>query len=409
MKRKAEEESARAQEDACEEFASSLSGLCIRAREMSPAWEAALECVRGAAALTDEDLVNEGRAQALLYYGAEAAPHFWPEPPSMTILIRYSVRSDLETTFAEHIDRFVASVAQAKSERLSKLKHVKQTSPENVEAVRELGKGCSALVKIVNQARDLDKPVRERLGITAARISSYRNHCSSRSLLTEARLVDVPPTRSGYEQILDFYRLTDAAEHSFGRSLDGPQFFTDIRRNVAILHATRLLPAAKHAPSGLGHVILSKDTESAGCLGITASQRGSMTDTRQLDTFFSAYAVSGVDAPGLNPVSSEGLPSEGRAPPGPFEAIVCEDGLGESYQRDHDAEFKLVSALCSQQLAVRAPGDVNTDYHGRITLWSKKPLCASCDAVIHRQLAAALPNAEICVRIDDEQQEETSA
>ena len=39
--------------------------------------------------------------------------------------------------------------------------------------------------------------------------------------------------------MLDFYRLSDSKEHSFGRVFSGPQHFTDIRRNVAILHATR--------------------------------------------------------------------------------------------------------------------------------------------------------------------------
>jgi hypothetical protein len=89
-------------------------------------------------------------------------------------------------------------------------------------------------------------------------------------------------------------------------------------------------------------------------------------------------------------------------PRGPFTPIEAVDGLGECYMRDHDAEFKLASALCTRWLGVRAPGDVNATYRGRLTLWSKKALCASCAAVVHEQLVAALPNAELCVRVDDE-------
>ena len=52
-------------------------------------------------------------------------------------------------------------------------------------------------------------------------------------------------------------------------------------------------------------------------------------------------------------------------------------------------------------MGVRAPADVNAEYTGRVTLWSKKPLCASCSAVVHVQLARALPAATVEVRVDD--------
>ena len=126
-------------------------------------------------------------------------------------------------------------------------------------------------------------------------------------------------------------------------------------------------------------------------------------------TLFSAYAVSGVGAPGENGGgggagsvgSSESDGGDGEST-GPFKAIACVDGLGECYLRDHDAEYKLVSALCRRHLGLQAAGQVNTDYRGHVTLWSKKPLCISCTDVVHNQLTTALPNATIDVRVDDD-------
>ena len=74
-----------------------------------------------------------------------------------------------------------------------------------------------------------------------------------RALSPHARLVEVPPTRAGYEQILDFYRRTDASLYSFGRVFDGTQFFTDVRRNVAILQATHRQPTTEAVDAGQGN------------------------------------------------------------------------------------------------------------------------------------------------------------
>ena len=61
-----------------------------------------------------------------------------------------------------------------------------------------------------------------------------------------------------------------------------------------------------------------------------------------------------------------------------------------------------MSELCARHLGVTAPGQVNRSYRGRLTLWSKKPLCASCSGVVYRQLVAALPGAQLEVRVDEE-------
>ena len=61
-----------------------------------------------------------------------------------------------------------------------------------------------------------------------------------------------------------------------------------------------------------------------------------------------------------------------------------------------------MSAFCSQRLGLREKGGVCEAYCGRVTLWSKKPLCVSCHDVVHRQLRAALPNAALEVLVDEE-------
>ena len=73
------------------------------------------------------------------------------------------------------------------------------------------------------------------------------------------------------------------------------------------------------------------------------------------------------------------------------------------------AEAALVAARQKRaaEVSVLLTGDaavhkLNATYRGRLTLWSKKALCASCAAVVHEQLVAALSHAELCVRVDDD-------
>ena len=399
-------------------FAPDLGHLNRHAREWRASWMARLDLVRRAAALSNEQLHEEGRSEAIRRYGHADAPHLWPDPPSLTLLIEQSVRTDQEASFTSEVDAFATRVAEAKAARLAQLQEAKAASPPETASVRVLGQGLGLLVKAVREATELDKPVRERLELSTRRIARYRASCSVRALAPSARLVGVPPTRVGYEQILDFYRLTDASTYSFGRVFEGPQFFTDVRRNVAILHATRgPLPAAVAARSTDGGCRSEQGAQHAARSGsvrlgdgsdggVGASMGASIGDDGGDDAvLFSEYAVSGVDAPGLNlevGAASEPEPADTFTPRGPFTPIEAVDGLGECYMRDHDAEFKLASALCTRWLGVRAPGDVNATYRGRLTLWSKKALCASCAAVVHEQLVAALPHAELCVRVDDD-------
>lgn len=326
-------------------------------------WMTALKVVQRVSKLSNEYFKEEGRIEAVRRYGTTLAPRFWPEPPSVCVLINSSVRTKSESVFAVDVERFVSAVRDTKTHRLVQIQEAKAVSPPQIEKIREIGRSIGALQNIIVRAFALDKPVRRRIQISARRLPLYRSSIMVRLLEPDTRLNSVPPLRLGYEQILDFYRLSDCGAFSFGRDFKGPQFFHDVRRNVAILTATR-------GP-------MSPTDES-----VSSSQE---------EILFSEYAVSGVDAPGMNPSSISG----------PFTAIECVDGLGECYMRDHDAEFKLVSELCATKLSVRAPGDTNNLYCGQITLWSKKPLCASCSKVVQHQLVVALPKANIKVLVDD--------
>ncbi|KOO26139.1 hypothetical protein Ctob_001353 [Chrysochromulina tobinii] len=366
-------------------FAPDLGHLNQLAREWRASWMARLDLVRRAAALSNEQLHEEGRSEAMHRYGHADAPHLWPDPPSLTLLIEQSVRTDQEASFTSEVDAFATRVAEAKAARLAQLQEAKAASPPETASVRVLGQGLGLLVKAVREATELDKPVRERLELSTKRIARYRASCSVRALAPSARLVAVPPTRAGYEQILDFYRLTDASTYSFGRVFDGPQFFTDVRRNVAIMHATRgPLPAADAARSTDGG---DRSDVRAGSVRLGDGSDGSVGAS--IGAHYGACMGASIGDDGGDDAVL-------------FSEYAAVDGLGECYMRDHDAEFKLASALCTRWLGVRAPGDVNATYHGRITLWSKKALCTSCAAVVHEQLVAALPNAELCVRVDDE-------
>merc|ERR1711963_1065695 len=110
---------------------------------------------------------------------------------------------------------------------------------------------------------------------------------------------------------------------------DGPQHFADVRRNVAVLEVW-----------------------------------DAVTGTRVLND----YAVSGVDGPGTRPDAAS------RAM---FIAQEVEDGLGETYARDYDAEFKLCASFCSAFPTGHMP-----TRPFRAMLFSKKPLCVSCSDVV---------------------------
>ena len=144
-------------------------------------------------------------------------------------------------------------------------------------------------------------------------------------------------------------RPQDAALYNFGRVYSGPNFFTDVKSNVAIL----------------------------------AVYNG------EAQELYSGYAVSGDrNCPGVQLTAGAF-----------FDAIEATDGLGETYSRTFDAEFKLLTDFASQHTAERW-GDWKACGHA--VLWSKKPLCESCHAVVHKQFPRRYPNIVLEVIVGDE-------
>jgi hypothetical protein len=377
-----------------------LVALRAQARIRVPRWEERLALVRRGVEVSDAELRASSEAIALERYGAQDAHLYAPEPPVVTELARLSTRSPSEVRFAARVDALVSTMMAAKPAFFARLSSAKGAN--DLATVRAVGAGMNALVATANEARDLDVAVRTRLSLAASRIDAYRTTVALRPLAPSeaSRLLrHVPPSRAGYEQVLDFYRQTDAAMYNFGRQLSGAQHFNDIRRNVAILHADGCPTEPPTEPP--------TDAADAQTAAATSAVAGvdaeSEEGARARDGVFSAYAVSGARAPGLN------LRAKAAAP---FAAIACADGLGGIYMRDHDAEYKLVTALCTRALGVcaRAPAAAalappacrNEAYRGTVTLWSKKPLCQSCQFVVRTQLVAALPNGTLRVLVDDE-------
>ena len=104
---------------------------------------------------------------------------------------------------------------------------------------------------------------------------------------------------------------------------------------------------------------------------------------------YSGYAVSGDrNCPGVQ-LTADAF----------FDAIEATDGLGETYSRMFDAEFKLLTEFASQHTAKRW-GD--WEARGHAVLWSKKPLCESCHAVVHKQFPRRYPNIVLEVIVGDE-------
>ncbi|CAJ1438419.1 unnamed protein product [Effrenium voratum] len=120
----------------------------------------------------------------------------------------------------------------------------------------------------------------------------------------------------------------DASLYCFGEHFSGPNWFTRLKRNVAILS------------------VADADGNSV----------------------YNNFAVSGeYKTPGA-PLAPE---------EGPLQSIEAADENGRVFDRRHDAEFKLLTGLCSA-----VPAEKRPTWSAQATLWSKKPLCRSCAGAV---------------------------
>ena len=91
-----------------------LEELVAHAAREHSCWSRLLDEVVRAAALTDAELHAEGRREALRQYGAiGGVEHFWPDPPSVTVLVDQSVRTTSEAAFFAELEAFCAGAAAA--------------------------------------------------------------------------------------------------------------------------------------------------------------------------------------------------------------------------------------------------------------------------------------------------------
>ena len=229
-----------------------------------PLWQQRLKAAKQAASLSNEQLKAEGRHHALECYDSSEAAYYYPEPPSISLLIQSAVRNSAEEAFMKRMDLLVKTIFQIKPDIMARLLNAKKNLPANIEIVRELGKSLNLVSSLMNDVSKLDKAVRSRLNVSTKRLDKYRNSCQVRDLpsidyhdihhsspdmvgitatgrservskYTGADVKDIPtspshpkdrgkgllrrpehlvlsPSLKGYKQILDFYRLTDVTK-----------------------------------------------------------------------------------------------------------------------------------------------------------------------------------------------------
>lgn len=161
-------------------------------------------------------------------------------------------------------------------------------------------------------------------------------------------LQNIKPSHEGYMRILDFYFFTDASSFCFGEHFSGPNWFTRLKRNIAIL----------------------------------------TVDDKLGSNVYNNFAASG----------EHNTPGERAAPSnGPLQSIAAEDEHGKVFDRQHDAEFKLLSGFCH---LVDNSGTDAAQWKGSAVLWSKKPLCKSCAGAV-RQLQGRCPHLTMRVLVGE--------
>jgi len=312
-------------------------------------------------------------------------------------LVRLSTTavSDMKEDVLREVDEVLARLKRALAAVRSELLGAKERA--DMVAVRRTGRSFNDLKGLVRRLDEERRLITRNSALAALLVTVCRRVLPVRQIDPSA-LRDIPASCEGYRRIMDFYFFTDAGLYFFGDYPSGPNWFVRLKRNVAILLVR----------DKAGHVL------------------------------YNHFAVSGEHrAPGA-PLAPDR---------GPLRSIEAEDEHGRVFNRQHDAEFKLLSGLCaaaatgfahvngyagsssgsnatgaeaseaaggaasSSGLACEEVGGssssssgpsnssgANCQWEGTGTLWSRKPLCASCLAAV-AQVRAMFPCLRLTVSV----------
>lgn len=212
-------------------------------------------------------------------------------------------------------------------------------------AVRACGRSLNDLKALTRRLDGERRGLTKNSALAALLVTVCRRILPVRQI-DPSQLRNILPSYQGYLQILDFYFFSDASLYCFGEHFSGPNWFTRLKRNVAILTVFD-------------------------------------TDGRNV---YNSFAVSGE-------FKTPGAPTAPES--GPLQSIEAEDEHGRVFDRRHDAEFKLLTGLCDL-----IPFQDRPTWSALAFLWSKKPLCRSCAGAI-RQVEGLFPKLRLKVRIGE--------
>jgi len=213
-------------------------------------------------------------------------------------------------------------------------------------AVRIAGRSLNDLKALTQRLDSERRQFTKNSALASLLVTVCRRVLPARQI-DPAKIGEVAPSYEGYMQILDYYFFTDASIYCFGEHFSGPNWFTRLKRNIAIFLV--------HDENG--------------------------------NKLYNDFAVSGqYRTPGA-PIAAE---------TGPLQSIQAEDEQGHIFDRLHDAEFKLLTRFCLRTGDAAAAARCKA----KATLWSKKPLCKSCAGAVV-QMKERFPQLSLEVLVGD--------
>mmetsp|Transcript_71384 Transcript_71384/g.167230 ORF Transcript_71384/g.167230 Transcript_71384/m.167230 type:complete len:466 (+) Transcript_71384:53-1450(+) len=277
-------------------------------------------------------------------------------------LVRLSTTTvpDTKEDVLREVDEVLARLKQALSAVKTQLLRAKEH--RDMSEVRRTGRSFNDLKGLVRRLDEERRLITRNSALAALLVTVCRRVLPVRQVDPTA-LRDIQPSLEGYRRIMDFYFFTDAALYFFGDYPSGPNWFVRLKRNIAIL--------------------------------LVSDKSGRVV--------YNSFAVSGEHrAPGA-PLAPDA---------GPLLSMEAKDEHGRMFNRQHDAEFKLLSGFCQAAIALesesREPsgdsdalpskGSKFSSWEGTGTLWSRKPLCTSCWGAVS-QVKAMFPKLVLTVSV----------